>query len=225
MFIDFAITDTEITDSGAKDLVKEALLYKIHSVTLPHYLIKSVKSIVSENFIDISCFIDYPLGISDLKTRLCALQQAFKANATCIDITMPQNLASNRKYDKIREDVKNCTEYCRENNLNIRYILEYRMFDQHCLKKICEILEQNGANYIFPSTGYFLDNLADNILASIFLYQNSKNINVLCTGNMWTQKHFETMKKSGLSGFRTNSINSLKNFTIFNSEDRQKNGV
>jgi len=70
---------------------------------------------------------------------------------------------------------------------------------------------------VYPSSGYFIDNLADNILASIFLHSNSKNLNVICSGNIWTEKHFETIIKSGLFGFRTNSIHSLKNFIIFNS--------
>lgn len=225
MIIDFAINDIEITDSSAKDLVKEILLYNINSITAPYYLIKSIRSVIGDSPIDLSCFIDYPLGISDLKTRLCAIQQGHKYGANCIDISMPQNLASNRKYDRIRDDVKSCADYCNENNLKIRYILEYRMFDHHCLKKICEILESNNILYIYPSTNYFLDNLADNILASIFLHQNSKNINVLCTGNMWTDKHFETLRKSGLKGFRTNYISSLKNFSIFNSSHKEKNGV
>lgn len=225
MFIDFAINDIEITDTEAKELVKELLPHKISSITAPYYLIKPIRSVLPEGAVDLSCFVDYPLGISDLKTRLCAIQQAHKYGANAIDICMPQNLASNRKYDKIREDVKSCAEYCVENNLKIKYILEYRAFDHHCLKKICEILEANNILHIYPSTGYFLDNLADNILASIFLHQNSKNINVLCTGNMWVNKHFETIKKSGLSGFRTNSINSLKNFSTFNLHNNEKNGV
>jgi hypothetical protein len=39
--------------------------------------------------------------------------------------------------------------------------LEYRVFDHHCLKKICEILDTFGIKKVFPSTGYFIDNLAD----------------------------------------------------------------
>ena len=215
MFIDFAITDTETSDALARDMVKELCLYNIHSITVPYYLVKTTKASLSQN-IDLSCSIDYPLGISDLKTRLCAIQQSHKVGANIVDISMPQNLASNRKYDKIRDDVKSCAELCASLGIKARYVLEYRMFDHHCLKKICEILENNSIVQVFPSTGYFIDNLADNILASIFLHENSKNLQILCTGNMWLDKHFATLSKSGLSGFRTNSINSLKNFVNFN---------
>jgi deoxyribose-phosphate aldolase len=217
MYIDFAITDTEINDAACKTLVNEIQQYPINSITLPHYLIKSVKNLVSPDKTVVSCFIDYPLGISDIKTRRCAIEQAFKAGANAVDIAMPQNLAANRKYDRIREDIKGVVEYCAENGIHARYILEYRFFDHHCLKKICEIFEGFNIKYVYPSTGFFLDNLADNILASIFLYENSKDLNIICTGNIWTNKHFETMLKSGLFGFRTTSIHSLRNFIKFNS--------
>jgi deoxyribose-phosphate aldolase len=223
MYIDFAITSTDISESDAKQIIQEIISYPINSITVPFYLIKTAKNLLgsSSNKI-LSCLIDYPLGISDLKTRKCAIEQAFKIGTNCIDMAMPQNLAANRKYDKIREDIKSTQEFCIEHNLSVKYILEYRMFDHHCLKKICEIFENHQITHVYPSTGFFLDNLADNILASIFLHQNSKDLNVISTGNIWTDKHFETIIKSGLFGFRTTSIHSLKNFMLFNSSRKEK---
>jgi deoxyribose-phosphate aldolase len=221
MYIDFAINDTEVNDAEAKLLVAEINKYPVNSITVPYYLIRSVKG-GAHNTTKISSFIDYPLGISDVRTRRFAVEQSVKNGANCVDITMPQNLAANRKYDKIREDIKSIFDYCSENNVEIRYILEYRFFDHHCLKKICEIFDDYKIIYAYPSTGFFLDNLADNILASIFLHQNSKNLNVISSGNVWSEKHFDTITKSGLFGFRTNSIHSLRNFIEFNSTTKQK---
>jgi len=221
MYIDFAITSTDIAETEVKKLIQEVIKYPINSITVPVYLLKSIKSILPENNTRfLSCLIDYPLGISDFKTRKCAIEQALKSGATSVDITMPQNLAANRKYDKIREDVQYAQDLCKENNIDIKYILEYRVFDHYCLKKICEIFDNYEITHVYPSTGFFLDNLADNILASIFLHQNSKNLNVISTGNIWTNKHFDTIIKSGLFGFRTTSIHSLKNFVSFNLNDK-----
>jgi deoxyribose-phosphate aldolase len=222
MFIDFAIIDTDTNEAEAKALVSQAIDLNINSLTLPYYLVKPLKSLNLKDKITLSCLIDYPLGISDLKTRSYAVEQASKIGVNCIDVSMPQNLAANRKYEKIRDDINSISELARYNGIEIRYILEYRSFDHNCLKKICEIFEQFNISYVFPSTGYFLDNLADNILASIFLHQNSKDLNVICTGNIWMDKHFETISKSGLFGFRTTSIYSLKNFIDFNSRYKPK---
>jgi len=222
MYIDFAFNSTDINDTETKDIVVQIIKYPINSITAPYYLIKNIKPYLNnlDKKINLSCFVDYPLGLSDTKSRRFIAEQACKLGLEYIDIAMPQNLAANRKYDKIREDIKTVIELSTENNIEPRFILEYRIFDHHCLKKICEIFDDFNIKYVYPSSGYFLDNLADNILASIFLHQNSKNLNVLCSGNIWTNKHFDTMIKSGLFGFRTYSLHSLQNFISFNSLEK-----
>lgn len=212
MHIDFAIIDTDKNEAEVKTLIGNILSepIKLGSITCSYYYIKTIKSMIGDKIIPLSCLIDFPSGICDLKTRKTAIEQAYKAGVTTIDIVMPQNLASNRKYDKIREDLKFITEYCVENNIKTRYILEYRTFDHHCLKKMCEILDSFNVRDVFPSTGYFLDNLADNIIASVFLYENSKDINIYVTGNAWTDHHFSIIEKTGLYGIRVFSPFALK---------------
>jgi len=217
MHIDYQIADIDITDAEVKELVKEIIsLNRLSTITVPYYLIKVVRSVMDSKDILLSCAIDYPLGISDSKTRLTAIEQAAKIGANLVDIVMPQNLASNRKYDKIREDLKLTTELCKNNNIEPRYLLEYRVFDHHCLKKICEILDDFNIKQIFPSTGYFIDNLADNIIAASFLHQNSKNLEIYCSGNIWSEKHFELLNKASVFGIRISSIHILKKFLSHN---------
>lgn len=217
MQIDYQITDIDITDAEVRELVKEIVsLHKVSTITVPYYLIKVVKSVMESKQIPVSCSIDYPLGISDSKTRLTAIEQAAKIGANLVDIVMPQNLASNRKYDKIREDLKLTTELCKNSNIEPRYLLEYRVFDHHCLKKICEILDDFNIKQIFPSTGYFIDNLADNIIAASFLHQNSKNLEIYCSGNIWSEKHFDLLNKASVFGIRISSIHILKKFLSHN---------
>lgn len=225
MYIDFALIDTDITESDARDRIKYVIDRDLtNSISVPFYFSKLLKPYIN-NGLDCACLIDYPLGISDPTTRLSAVAQAIKAGFNTLDITMPQNLASNRKYDKIREDIQSIVELKADSKVNIRYILEYRKFDHHCLKKICEIFEQFNIEYIFPSSGYFIDNIADNILASIFLLKNSKNIKIICTGNAWRDQHYETIINSGLFGFRTSSVHTLENFSIYNLLRHKKYGV
>ena len=221
MYIDFAFIDTEINESQAKETIKFIIDNGyVNSITVPIYFTKIIKPYIN-NGLDFSCLIDYPLGISDTKTRACAIKETIKLGFNTIDISMPQNLAANRKYDKIREDITIINDISSENKTNIRYILEYRKFDHHCLKKICEIFENMNIEYVFPSSGYFLDNISDNILASIFLYKNSKDLKIISTGNIWLDKHFESLINSGLFGFRTSYVPTLQKFVKFNFE-RQK---
>lgn len=226
MFIDFAVIDTDITETSLKDTTKYIIDNElINSITVPYFFIKHIKAAINNKPINLSCFIDFPLGVSDSASRIYAAKNAVKNGCDTLDIGMQQNYAANRKYNKIREDIQAMVDIKNELNINIRYILEYRKFDHYCLKKICEIFDTLGIQYVFPSSGYFIDNLADNILASIFLYQNSKDLKVISSGNIWQDKHFETLIKSGLFGFRTTSVHALKNFQMFNLERQKNSGV
>lgn len=221
MYIDFIANRTDINDAEFKETLIKVLGFSnfINSITVPYYFLKHAKLLIAESCnkdIELSCLIDYPMGISDLKTRQSSVLQSIKNGATSIDICMPQNLAANRKYDKIREDIKSILDISIDKNIKYRYILEYRIFDHHCLKKICEIFESFNIQYVFPSSGYFIDNLADNIIAGVFLHQNSKNLNIICTGDTWNDKHFATINKSGLFGVRFSNYYALKNFLAFN---------
>jgi deoxyribose-phosphate aldolase len=215
MYIDFAIIDADLDEKKAKEQISEVVICGVNSITIPYYLIKPCKNLVNLNIHDLSCFIDFPLGISDTKTRRFAVEQAILAGVNSVDIAMPQSLATNRKYDKIREDIKNIKEVCEEKGVKIKYILEYRIFDHKCLKKICEIFDSSEIQYIYPSTGFFLDNLADNLIASSFLHQNSKELNIVCSGDCWLDKHFDMIYRSGIHGFRTFSPHIVKNFKKF----------
>jgi len=225
MYIDFSLLDTEINETEAKELIKKIIDQNmVNSITIPYYFVKLIKPFIN-NGLDFSCLIDYPLGISDSKTRICAVQEAVSAQFNCLDISMPQNLAANRKYDKIRDDIKNIKDCCADSKVTIRYILEYRKFDHFCLKKICEIFENMDIKYVFPSSGYFLDNVSDNIIASVFLYKNSKDLKIISSGNVWLDKHFENLINSGVFGFRTSSFNTLQNFIQFNFQKHKNSGV
>lgn len=222
MYVDFAIIDTDLDEKQAKQQITEVLKYGTKSICLPYYLVKSCKYLIDTEIIDLSCFVDFPIGISDIKTRRFAVEQAISAGVNTIDISMPQNLAANRKYEKIREDIKNIKEACDENKVKIRYILEYRVFDHRCLKKICEIFDSLSITYAYPSSGFFLDNLADNLIACSFLHQNSKDLNIICSGNSWLDKHFDIVCRSGIYGLRTFSPHVIQKFQKYLADNNNK---
>lgn len=218
MYVDYAIIDTDIEDKKAREKIASAIKLNVNSITVPYYLLKSCKSLIKNSSSRLSCLVDFPLGISDPKTRYFAVEQAVASGANSIDISMPQNLAANRKYDKIRDDIKSIKSIC-GNEVLIKYLLEYRVFDHRCLKKICEIFDEHEITFAVTSTGFFIDNLADNLIASSFLHQNSKEIRVICTGNAWTENHFSILNKSGIYGFRTFKLEPLKTFKKFVSNN------
>ena len=67
MYIDFAVINTDLSEKQAKQQIADVIKYGVNSVSIPYYLLKSCsRNFLLSSNIDISCFVDFPLGISDL---------------------------------------------------------------------------------------------------------------------------------------------------------------
>jgi deoxyribose-phosphate aldolase len=207
MYLEYYINTIDEKDINIKKDIEE-LIKKTSNrnlVATPYYA-----KLIKKNFpkLSIGCFIDYPLSNADYNFRSSMIADIIKHGIDYINITVPFYYLVNRKYDKIREDIKQNIEAA--NGTEIRYILEYRKFDHQILTKICNILMYGGIKTIYPSTGFFIDNLEDNIIACAYLHKKT-SINTIINGNCWSKKHCTNVIDSGMFGFSTNNLSSLKN--------------
>jgi deoxyribose-phosphate aldolase len=213
MKLEYSIYDTSLNENELKENINQAIKYSIDILSvLPIYL-KTAKSCISDN-IKISAAVDYPLGTSDLKTRISSVEYCIKNGAKVIDIVAPPSPLANRKYDKFREDIKTISEVISSYpDVEMRYFLEYRIFSYDLLYKISQILRGHGIKNVFPSTGYFLDDINDNILASVMIKKKVQDLNIICNGNIWNNNQISSIKKANLDSLRLNSLNALELFT------------
>lgn len=211
MYIEYACYDHVLSEDEVKNNVSSAIKLGVKNISTYSYSISSIRSIIPED-ISLSVPIDFPYGISDLKTRNFNINQLSKIeNIKTIDIVAPCKILANRKYDKLREDIKNNLDICNENNLKLRYILEYRVFNHEILAKACQILSSFGVSHVFPSTGQMIDDINDNIIAAKYLSAKS-NIKVILTGNVWNSKQIDNIKNSSFDGMRLYNLNSIELF-------------
>jgi deoxyribose-phosphate aldolase len=212
MRLEYCYHDTTSKDQELIENVTKAIKFPIDTVSvLPPYL-KATKPLLINNSrnIVLSCPIDFPLGIMDLNSRIGSAEYSIKNGATIIEVLCPTYYLCNRKYDKFREDIKALQQLCAESNVEIRYILEYRHFTYELLYKVAQILLDFQVKIIYPSTGYFLDDISDNILASALINKKVPDINIICNGNLWNPNQIKMVKSSHIYGLRVNSINALE---------------
>ena len=201
---DFTMKDIELVDT-----LKVVTKFSISSVSVLPSQVKVVKSVLNPG-IKVSTPVDYPFGVLDLKSRLSIVENAVKNKTDIIEVVCPAYYLSNRKYDKFREDIKTIKEFAIANNVEVRYVLEYRQFTYELLYKVAHVLKDLGVDTIYPSTSYFLDDISDNLLASALINKKVPDINIIVTGNIWNNKHVTLIKNSQIYGIRLNSFNGLK---------------
>lgn len=208
--IEYGHYDIASNETETKDLILGACKYDpILISVLPSY-VKLAKSIIGST-IKCGAVVDYPLGLLDNKSRLSSVEFCLKSGASVIELVAPSYLLCNRKYEKFRDDIKSNLELCQQYGAELRYIIEYRVFTLELMYKIAQILVGYGINTIYPSTGYSLDDINDNLLARAMINKKIPEINIIANGNIWNDKQVEMIFKNiDLYGFKCHSINSLE---------------
>lgn len=208
MITEFSVYDLATSDEELKTILKDIQNINLDTICVFLNHIKLVKNNILNPNVKISTVIDYPLGISDTKSRVSAVEIAAKHGADIINVVAQPYYLCNRKYDKFRDDIKYLKEACQKHQVELRYILEYRIFTYDLLYRVALILSGAGIETIYPSTGYFLDDINDNILACALINKKVK-INIISNGNIWNQDQIQKIYKANLFGIKVNSINAL----------------
>ena len=220
--LEYGYYDTASNDSEVKDYVKQALKYQPNTISvLPSYL-RCSKNII-KNQCALSTVIDFPYGISPLKSRTYAIEQAIKDGAQIIELVIPNHALCNKKYDKFRQDINIHKDLCDRHNVELRYILDYRIFTEYMLYKIAQMLLAHKIDVIYPSTNLFLDNITDNIIASMMISKKVPYIDVIVNGNAWNDDHISLiMNNPKIYGYKTNNLYTLEKIFYYQLKTPEK---
>lgn len=208
MIIEYSTYDISLSDDELKTNLQQAITYSPDTISVLPTSVKIAKNILPSSIL-LSTVVDYPLGILDSKNRNSVTETCIKNGTNIINIVAQPHNFCNRKYDKFRDDIRANAEVCSKYGVELRYVLEYRVFTYELLYKVSQILLDLGVNTIYPSTGYLLDNINDNILAA-GLINKKVSINIICNGNLWNIDQINIVKKSSLFGVMVNSLNALE---------------
>jgi len=209
-YIEYAHYDIASNETEVKNLITEAINFRPNSISILPTSVKLAKSLLPLS-IKLAAVIDYPLGVMDQKSRLISVENCIRSGCDIIEIVSPSYFLCNRKYDKFREDITKVKELCDSQGIEIRYILEYRVFTLELMYKAAQILIGHDIKTIYPSTGYLLDNLSDNILACGLISKKVDKIQLISNGNVWNDSHIDLIQKtSSVFGIKCHTINSLK---------------
>jgi len=205
MFIEFLV-DYLYTDQEAKDLFRQ--LKDHYAQNIDYILISEHHHRIANYFFahsKINIYIDYPLGLSATDNRMAAISNIYNKCDT-VSIQAPSSFIVNRKYDRMRKEISLVKE--KFPNINLRYIIDYRKYNHNILAKFASILMENEIDILYPSTGFFIDNIYDNILACKYLQEKSK-IKPIVNANMWTKDHIDLIIKLKPVGINVQNIHSL----------------
>lgn len=209
-YLEYGFYDIDSNEKETQENIDIAIKYMPSVISvLPQY-VRQIKKIIPE-YIRLSTIIDYPFGLSDTLSREHAVRTAIDDGIDNIEIICPNYFLCNRKYDRFRIEVDKIKLLCSTNKINIRYILEYKLYTLDVLQKIASILYTKNITTIYPSSSYSLDNIADNIIVAMMIIKKNPNINVIVNGQAWTDEHINLiLSNPNINSYKTTNIHTLE---------------
>lgn len=203
--IEYGYYDFTSNDAELKEYLNKALSFSPDCITvLPEYIRASKKII--DGKCSLASVIDYPFGISCLESRIASTKNAIKSGANIVCVVAPNHPLCNKKYDKLRKDINQHKDLCDRNDVKLRYILDYRTYNQYMVNKIAQIFLAHKIDAIYPSNNYSLDNIYDNMIASMSILKKVP-IDIIINGNAWTDKHAACIVENPkIHTYHTNNI-------------------
>lgn len=209
-YVEYGYYDFASSEQETKEYINTAIKYHPSTVSvLPQY-VKSIKKNIPDH-IRLGTIIDYPFGLSNYADRESAVNAAIKNGANSIEIVCPNYALCNRKYDKFRLEIDYLHSICINHKVDFKYILEYKIFTLNVLYKISEILFLKKLPTIYASSSFFMDSISDNILVCMMLQKKNPNLNLIVTGQAWTDAHIDLiLSNSNIFAYKTTNIYTLQ---------------
>lgn len=211
-YIEYGYYDFDSSSTETKENITQAVHYNPSCISvLPQY-VKSVKKILpKEKNIRLATVIDYPFGLSGHSEREAAVKNAITNGAESIEIICPNYALCNRKYDAFRLEIDCLRKICIDNQVDLKYTLEYKTFSSNLLYKIVEILYIKKIATIYSSSGFFSDDINDSLIVSSLLKKRNSDINVIATGRAWTASHFDLiLSNEHIFAYKATNIHTLE---------------
>lgn len=194
------------------DLILETIFLgsdeRVSCVALP----SSFLGLVSPDLKDYATFssvIDYPYGISDTSIRLHEIALSIRRSASIIDLVLNPHHIENGNWKSTRKDTKACLAACKNSKVELRPVIEYRLFEQKTIIETCNLLYDLGILSIVTSTGSMVDDISDNAIISYQIASRS-GLNVISCANISTPEQVSIFKHVGVQGIRVPSLKTAQ---------------
>ena len=138
--------------SDIEKLCNEAIEYDFASVCVYPYYVPVVYKLLKDSDVNVCTVIGFPSGMSTVDTKVYEAKDAVKNGASEIDMVINVAALKNRDYDYVRKEIEEIRDAISGNVLKV--IIETCLLTKEEIKKMTEICNDTGVDFIKTSTGF-----------------------------------------------------------------------
>lgn len=160
--IDHSLLHPTMTDQELEDGCRIAAQYGTASVCIKPYAVKRAVELLRGSGVAVGAVIGFPHGSSKTQTKRFETQVACEEGATEIDMVINIGKALSGDWDYVEFDIRAVCEEAHAHGTKVKVIFENDylanggagLSGDALKKKLCEISESAGADWVKTSTGY-----------------------------------------------------------------------
>ncbi len=160
--IDHSLLHPTLTDQDLEDGCKLALKYGVASVCIKPYAVKRAAEVLARSGVLVGCVIGFPHGSSCTESKHYETELACGDGAKEIDMVINLGKALSGDWVYVECDVKTVCDEAHRHKAKVKVILENDYFadggaglnSDDFKRKLCEICERAGADWVKTSTGF-----------------------------------------------------------------------
>src|SRR5437867_6200429 len=160
--IDHSLLHPTMTDRELEDGCKLAAQYGVASVCIKPYAVKRAVELLEGTGVLVGCVIGFPHGNSATESKRYETELACKDGAVEIDMVINIGKALSGNWDYVEREIKAVCDAAHQRGAKVKVILENDylgnggagLSSDDLKRRLCEIAERAGADWVKTSTGY-----------------------------------------------------------------------
>lgn len=167
--IDHSLLHPTMTDQELEDGCRIAAQYGVASVCIKPYAVKRAVELLKNTDVVVGCVIGFPHGISAPEAKRYETELACRDGAVEIDMVINIGKALSGDWDYAERDIQAVCREAHKHGAKVKVIFENDylakggagLSGDDFKRKLCEISERAGADWVKTSTGYGFVKQAD----------------------------------------------------------------
>lgn len=150
-YVDHTLLKQEATWDEIKVICDDAMTYKTASVCIPPCYVKKAAKYM-QGKVKVCTVIGFPNGNMTTAAKVFETQDAIKNGASEIDMVINIGMLKAKEYNYVLNEIKAIKKACGRKILKV--IIETCLLTDDEKKKMCDLVNRSGADFIKTSTGF-----------------------------------------------------------------------
>lgn len=150
--------------------------------------------------IDLSCFIDYPYGLSDKSVRMFESIKASQSKCKYINLSVNSSILKSGEWKHINKEISSIRKICNNTDMILRVMIEYHPYTVKQFAEVCKRFAGIGVDHVINSSGSSIDDPQDNILYAAYAAKKSK-IDVIPCRYHFLDDHIDLMPDENIKSY------------------------